>query len=89
MIFPSVYPYREPLGYVPGSIRSFEVSVTKYGGTTGLFNVRLDQGAELKVTAGDGYATLVPGDRVCIRATRRGELVEGDLVSMGRCLSGS
>ena len=81
-IFPAVYPTHTPLGYLPGQILSYEVSVTKLGGTRGIFAVRLDRGETVRVKAED---TLVPGDRVCVRAVQRGDLIQGFLVPAARC----
>jgi hypothetical protein len=84
VIIPAVYPEREALGYLPGTILSYEFRVTKLG-TQGLFDVRLDRGDELALTVGSMAAELFPGDRVCIRAMQRGDLVQGYIVPMDRC----
>lgn len=81
-ILPAVYPQAERLGYLSGTVGHYEVTVTKYGGTRGTFEVRLDQGAVVRVAAQE---SLVPGARVCVRAVQRGARVEGHLVAMERC----
>lgn len=81
-ILPAVYPTRVPIGYVAGTIRSYEVRTAKYGGTGGRFEVQMDRGEVMRVPARDG---LVPGDRVCVRAVQRGDVVEGMLVAVDRC----
>ena len=81
-ILPAVYPTRVQIGYVAGTILSYEVRTTKYGGTRGSFNVQLDRGEVMRLPARN---ELVPGDRACIRAVQRGELIEGMLVAMERC----
>ncbi len=81
-ILPAIYPTRLPIGYVAGTILSYEVRTTMYGGTRGRFEVQLDRGEEVRVPAS---GELVPGARVCIRAVQRGEVIEGFLVAMHRC----
>jgi hypothetical protein len=83
-ILPAVYPTRLPIGYVAGAILSYGVQTTKYGGTRGWFDVQLDRGEVMRVPALGG---LVPADRVCIRGVQRGEVIEGGLVAMDRCLA--
>lgn len=83
-ILPNIYPAREPLGYVAGTIQSYEIRVGKLS-ARGTFDVRLDRGEMVRVIASD---VLPPGERVCLRASRRGELVEGDLVPMKHCPGG-
>lgn len=78
----AVFPERVPLGYLAGTILSYEVTVTKLGGTQGVFAVGLDRGESLTVAA-DG--PWVPGDRVCVRAVLRGSVVAGFLVAPARC----
>jgi hypothetical protein len=84
VVVPAFYPKREPLGYLPGTILSYEFRVTKLG-TRGIFDVRLDRGDKITLTAGGAAAAMVPGDRVCIRALQRGDLVQGYMVPMDRC----
>lgn len=84
VILPNVYPKREPLGYVRGTILDYEFRVGKLS-AGGVFDVRLDRGEAMRVGAQD---SLVPGDRVCIQAVRRGTLIEGFLVPMERCSGG-
>lgn len=81
-IVPVLYPAGEPLGYLGGTVLSYEVRVSKLGGTTGTFNLRLDGGEVLQVAA---TKLLVPGKRVCVRASRRGTMIEGVLVSADHC----
>lgn len=81
-ILPAVYPPHVAMGYVEGTILAYGVQTTKYGCTHGWFEVRLDRGEVMRVQARDG---LVPGDRACIRAVQRGDLIEGTLVAMERC----
>lgn len=81
-ILPAVYPPRVAMGYVGGTILAYGVQTTKYGGTHGWFEVKLDRGEVIHVSARDG---LVPGDRACIRAVQRGGGIEGMLVAMERC----
>lgn len=83
-ILPAVYRKRLAPGDLSGTILSYEVRVSKYGGTWGSFAVWLDREEALRVAAQDGP---VPGDRVCIRAVQRGDMVEGFLVAMERCSS--
>lgn len=84
MILPNIYPVREPLGYLAGTVQSYEFHVRKIG-TDGFFDVTLDRGERLRVRAtGD----LVPGDRTCVRAVRRGDRVEGYLVPLAKCEAG-
>ena len=84
MIVPAIYPQRVVLGYVPGTILSYEVQTTRYGGTHGQFEVKLYRGEAMRLAARDG---LMPGERACIRAVQRGELIEGMLVAMDRCFA--
>jgi hypothetical protein len=72
----------EPLGYLHGTVLSYAVVITEEGGTRGFFDLSLDRGEDLRVRA---TGQLVPGDRVCVRAVRRGKLVEGHLVPLDRC----
>jgi hypothetical protein len=81
VIVPNVYPLREPLGYLPGTVLAYEFRVTKLS-TGGVFDIRLDMGETLRVPATDGVG---PGDRVCLRAVRRGDLIQGTLVALERC----
>jgi hypothetical protein len=81
-ILPAVYPPRVAIGYVEGTILSYEVRTTMYRGTRGRFELRLDRGEVIRVDARDG---LVPGDRVCVRAVQRSEVIEGMLVAPDRC----
>ncbi|WP_146037978.1 hypothetical protein [Tabrizicola aquatica] len=76
-ILPAVYPPRQPLGYVAGTILSYAVRVTTYGGARSSFEVRLDRG-ETSTVAAAGPAR-VPGVRVCSRAVQRGHLGLGHL----------
>ena len=81
VIMPNVYPAREPLGYLAGTALSYEFRVGKLG-ARGLLEVQLDRGEVLRVrSSGD----VVPGDRVCVRAVQRGEVIEGTLAAMNHC----
>lgn len=84
MIVPNIYPVPKPLGYVPGTVRSYEFRVSKLS-ARGFFEVSLDRGETLRVRSS---GEPVPGDRICVRAVRRGDLVEGYLVPMAKCQSG-
>ena len=81
-ILPGIYPPRVPLGDLSGQVLSYEVTVTKLGGTRGTFAVRLDRGDVVKVDAREG---LVPGMQVCVRAVQHGFRVEGYLVADTNC----
>jgi hypothetical protein len=81
-ILPGVYPARAPLGYVLGTVQAYEFKASKYGGARGVLDIRLDRGERISLRDTGGQ---VPGDRVCIRATLRGDLIEGYLVSMRDC----
>ena len=81
VILPQVYPKREALGYLPGTAQSDEFAAGKLS-SGGFLNVMLDRGETIRLrSSGD----TVSGDRVCVRATRRGTLTEGYLVAMERC----
>ncbi len=81
VILPQVYPKREALGYLPGRAQSYEFVAGKLR-SGGFLNVVLDRGETIRLrSSGD----TVSGDRVCVRATRRGTLIEGYLVAMERC----
>jgi hypothetical protein len=84
VILPNVYPAREPLGYLPGTALSYEIRVGKVS-TRRLLDVKLDRG---EVVRGGAAGGVVPGDRVCVRAMRRGDLVDGHLVQMAQCSGG-
>jgi hypothetical protein len=81
-ILPGSYPPRAPLGDVPGTVEAYALRVTKLGGTRGLLRVRLDRGEAIKVQDTGGQ---IPANRVCIRAVKRGDLIEGYVVDMSRC----
>lgn len=72
----------EPPAYLTGSVLAYEVTVTKGGGTRGYFMVRLDRGEVVRVAAQAGVA---PGMRVCVRAVKRGERINGFLVADSKC----
>lgn len=81
VILPQVYPKREVLGYLAGTAQSYEFRATKLR-SGGFLDVTLDRGETIRLRAsGD----IVPGDRICVRATLRGSLIEGYLVAMDRC----
>jgi hypothetical protein len=81
VILPNVYPTPEPLGYQAGTARSYEFRVGPLR-ARGLLEVQLDRGEVFRVrSSGD----VVPGDRVCVRAVQRGEVIKGTLVAMNRC----
>lgn len=83
VILPAVYPAREVLGYLPGVVQSYELFVGPVS-ARGFLDVRLDNGSDMRVRAA---AALAPGEKVCVRAVRRGTLIEGHLVPMDRCAS--
>jgi len=83
-ILPNVYPARERLGFVAGTIQSYDIRVGKLS-TSRTFNVRLDGGEIVRVPATE---VLSPGERVCLRASRRGNLVEGRLAAKAHCTGG-
>lgn len=84
VILPNVYPAREPLGYQPGTALSYEFRVSTLS-AKGVLEVQLDRGEVLRVRSS---GVVVPGDRVCVRAMRRGDLIEGYLVQMAQCSGG-
>jgi hypothetical protein len=84
VIIPNVYPVQEPLGYLAGTVQSYEFRVGKIS-ARGYFDVKLDRGETMRVRSS---GESVPGDRICVRAVRRGDLVEGYLVPMAKCQSG-
>lgn len=81
VILPQVYPKRELLGYLAGTAQSYEFRATKLG-SGGYLDVTLDRGETIRLQSS---GEIVPRDRVCVRATRRGSLIEGYLVAMERC----
>ena len=83
-IVPAVYPTHESLGYQTGTVLSYEFRVDSYR-ARGMLEVQLDRGETVRVPA---EVALVPGDRACIRALRRGDLVEGWVVPLDRCSGG-
>jgi hypothetical protein len=83
VILPAVYPAREAVGYLPGVVQSYELRVGSVS-AQGFLAVRLDQGTDMRVRAA---AALAPGEKVCVRAVRRGSLIDGHLVPMDRCTS--
>jgi hypothetical protein len=81
-ILPAVYPPRVPLGYLAGTVAGYDPTTTRYGGMRGTYEVRLERGEVVCAAARD---TLVPGDRVCLRATQRRAMIEGFVVAMTHC----
>lgn len=75
-------PPSEPLGYLRGTVLSYAVQVSEAGGTRGFLDLRLDGGEQLRVPAA---GLLVPGNRACVRAGKRGNRIEGHLVPPDRC----
>ena len=83
-IFRGAYVPTTQIGYLRGTILSYEVVVTKSGMAT-YFHLQLDTGDTVRVASGQRDATSIPGDRVCIRASKEGNLVQGWLVADEKC----
>lgn len=84
-ILPGVYPARVPLGYILGTVEAYEFTASKYGGARGILDIHLDRGESIRLQDTGGYG---PGDRVCVRATMRGNLIEGYLIGLRNCPEG-
>lgn len=80
VILPQVYSKREALRCPAGAALAYEFRARKLG-SGGLLDVELDWGETIRRRS---ERVREPGDRICVRATRRGTLIEGYLVAMER-----